>query len=47
MILINIRPRHSVPMLLEVAEFWCNYYFDCPLSEKFPQEFVEIKQGGK
>ncbi len=37
----------SVPMLLEVAEFWCNYYFDCSLSEKFPQEFLEIKQGGK
>ncbi|NET11860.1 MAG: hypothetical protein F6K08_02890 [Okeania sp. SIO1H6] len=33
----------SVPMLLEVADFWCNYYFDCSLSEKFPQEFLEIK----
>jgi hypothetical protein len=26
----------SVPMLLEVAEFWCQYYFDRSLSEKFP-----------
>ncbi|MCH2049557.1 MAG: hypothetical protein MK289_14030 [Trichodesmium sp. ALOHA_ZT_67] len=28
----------SVPMLLEVSEFWCNYYFDCSLIEKFPQD---------
>lgn len=28
----------SVPMLLEVAEFWCQYYFDQSLSEKFPDE---------
>ena len=34
----------SVPMLLEIAEFWCRYYFDCSLSEKFPQELVEINQ---
>ena len=26
----------SVPMLLEVAEFWCQYYFGKSLSEKFP-----------
>jgi hypothetical protein len=26
----------SVPMLLEVAEFWCQYYFGQSLSEKFP-----------
>ena len=26
----------SVPMLLEVAEFWCQYYFSQSLSEKFP-----------
>ncbi|MEG5059228.1 hypothetical protein QUB60_14545 [Microcoleus sp. A2-C5] len=26
----------SIPMLLEVAEFWCQYYFDRSLSEKFP-----------
>ena len=34
----------SIPMLIEVAEFWCNYYFDSSLSEKFPQEFLAIKQ---
>ena len=28
----------SVPMLLEVAEFWCQYYFNESLSEKFPGE---------
>lgn len=26
----------SIPMLLEVAEFWCQYYFEKSLSEKFP-----------
>ncbi len=26
----------SVPALLEVAEFWCQYYFNESLSEKFP-----------
>ncbi len=26
----------SVPMLLEVAEFWCQYYFEQSLEEKFP-----------
>ncbi|MEG4397376.1 hypothetical protein QUB30_34060 [Microcoleus sp. BROC3] len=26
----------SVPMLLEVAEFWCQYYFNQSLNEKFP-----------
>ena len=26
----------SVPMLLEVAEFWCQHYFGQSLSEKFP-----------
>ena len=26
----------SVPMLLEVAEFWCQYYLDMSLNEKFP-----------
>jgi hypothetical protein len=25
----------SIPMLLEVAEFWCQYYFNKSLSEKF------------
>ncbi|MCL2934455.1 MAG: hypothetical protein MGG11_20080 [Trichodesmium sp. MAG_R03] len=34
----------SIPMLIEVAEFWCNYYFDCSLSQKFPQEFLAIRQ---
>ncbi|MGB7890969.1 MAG: hypothetical protein WCF82_03450 [Microcoleus sp.] len=28
----------SVPILLEVAEFWCQYYFNESLSEKFPGE---------
>ncbi len=28
----------SVPRLLEVAEFWCQYYFTRSLSEKFPDE---------
>lgn len=27
----------SIPMLLEVAEFWCQYYFNQSLSEKFPE----------
>ncbi|MEG4575717.1 hypothetical protein QUA56_24040 [Microcoleus sp. N3A4] len=26
----------SIPMLLEVAEFWCQYYFNESLSERFP-----------
>ncbi len=26
----------SVPMLLEVAEFWCQYYFEQSLQERFP-----------
>lgn len=29
--------NESVPMLLEIAEFWCQYYFDQSLSEKFPE----------
>ena len=29
--------HESVPMLLEIAEFWCQYYFDQSLSEKFPE----------
>jgi hypothetical protein len=28
----------SVPMLLEVSEFWCQYYFGQSLSEKFPMQ---------
>ena len=31
----------SVPMLLEVAEFWCQYYFGKSLTEKFPN--ISIK----
>ena len=31
----------SVPMLLEVAEFWCQYYFGKSLTEKFPK--ISIK----
>jgi hypothetical protein len=31
----------SVPMLLEVAEFWCHYYFGQSLSEKFPALYKE------
>jgi hypothetical protein len=27
----------SVPMLLEIAEFWCQYYFEKSLQDKFPQ----------
>lgn len=26
----------SIPMLLDVAEFWCQYYFSQTLEEKFP-----------
>lgn len=29
--------QESVPMLLEVAEFWCQYYFSQSLREKFPK----------
>jgi hypothetical protein len=27
----------SVPKLLEIAEFWCQYYFRQNLAEKFPK----------
>jgi hypothetical protein len=27
----------SLPALLDIAEFWCQYYFDQTLEEKFPQ----------
>ena len=35
----------SVPMLLEVAEFWCQYYFRKSLTENFPNimEFHQLK----
>jgi hypothetical protein len=26
-----------VPKLLEIAEFWCQYYFGQNLTEKFPK----------
>jgi hypothetical protein len=26
-----------VPKLLEIAEFWCQYYFQQSLGEKFPK----------
>ncbi|MDF5725197.1 MAG: hypothetical protein PUP91_33050 [Rhizonema sp. PD37] len=32
----------SVPMLLEVAEFWCQYYFEQSLDEKFSFLLQEI-----
>jgi hypothetical protein len=34
----GITPR-SIPMLLNVAEFWCWHYFQQPLDEKFPEFF--------
>lgn len=27
----------SIPMLLDIAEFWCRYYFSASLPEKFPK----------
>jgi hypothetical protein len=30
----------SLPMLLEVAEFWCQYYFGQNLSQKFPKLMI-------
>lgn len=42
----GITPK-SVPMLLEVAEFWCQYYFGQTLTEKFPKfTFTEISKEG-
>jgi hypothetical protein len=32
----------SIPMLLEVAEFWCQEFFQQSLAEKFPEFSVEI-----
>jgi hypothetical protein len=34
----GITPR-SIPMLLKVAEFWCWYFFQQSLDEKFPEFF--------
>jgi len=31
----------SAPMLLEIAEFWCQYYLEKNLTEKFPQLMKE------
>ncbi len=37
----------SVPRLLEVAEFWCKYYFGQTLTEKFPNfTFTEMSKEG-
>jgi hypothetical protein len=33
----------SIPMLLDVAEFWCLHYFEQSLSEKFPEFFPQTK----
>ena len=35
----------SVSPLLEVAEFWCQYYFDQTLQDKFPQLMAEVESG--
>ena len=32
----------SIPMLLEVAEFWCQYCFDKTLLEKFPKLMSDV-----
>ena len=32
----------SIPMLLEVAEFWCQYCFDKTLVEKFPELMSDV-----
>jgi hypothetical protein len=31
----------SAPKLLEIAEFWCQYYFQQNLGEKFPKLTIE------
>ncbi len=31
----------SVPMLLDIAEFWCQYYFGKGLTEKFPSSSIK------
>ncbi|MEM9539242.1 MAG: hypothetical protein AAGA60_06975 [Cyanobacteria bacterium P01_E01_bin.42] len=33
----------SVPFLLEIAEFWCQYYFDLSLHEKFSKAIAQIE----
>lgn len=32
----------SIPLLLDVADFWCQYYFAQNLSQKFPQLMSEL-----
>lgn len=32
----------SIPQLLEVAEFWCQYHFNLDLNQKFPQLMSQI-----
>jgi hypothetical protein len=41
----GIIPR-SIPKLLEVAEFWCEYFFQQSLTEKFPEFFPLVKGTG-
>ncbi|MGB8699633.1 MAG: hypothetical protein WCD18_09480 [Thermosynechococcaceae cyanobacterium] len=38
----GIIPR-SIPKLLEVAEFWCEHFFQQSLTEKFPEFFPLVK----
>ncbi|MBP0016594.1 MAG: hypothetical protein J7647_03440 [Cyanobacteria bacterium SBLK] len=33
----------SIPFLLEIAEFWCQYYFDLSLHEKFSKAIAQIE----
>jgi hypothetical protein len=36
----------SIPMLLDVAEFWCQHFFEQSLPEKFPEFFPQVKDSG-
>jgi hypothetical protein len=47
----SYEPRHgtglipeSVPKLLEIAEFWCQYYFGQNLTEKFPKLMILLRE---
>ena len=33
----------SIPFLLDIAEFWCRYYFDLSLHEKFSKAIARIE----
>ncbi|MGK7925371.1 MAG: hypothetical protein AB4290_09015 [Spirulina sp.] len=33
----------SIPFLLDIAEFWCRYYFNLSLSEKFSKIMAQIE----